>query len=236
MRTIRELPWNDKYDWDIFRKASTDIKEIFEFNKNSTGQDRNNIDTFLWRHWIVAYSIRHAIEFVEDNSFNFVECGVADGVTAFFALREIQAQKKVGAKYFMHLYDSWKEMNQEGLTQNELPRAAKFANLNLDRTKRNLAEFKDHIIYHQGYIPEIFNALPPSPNSIIYLHVDLNAAKYTLDTLEYFFPRLMRGGVILFDDYGDTSYKDTKEVIDKFFSTKPGVLMKLPTGQAIYYR
>jgi len=64
----------------------------------------------------------------------------------------------------------------------------------------------------------------------------LNAAKYTLDTLEYFFPRITRGGVILFDDYGDTSYSDTKEIVDKFFSNKSGILMKLPTGQAIYYR
>ena len=32
------------------------------------------------------------------------------------------------------------------------------------------------------------------------------------------------------------SFKDTKKAIDEFFVDKSGVLQKLPTGQAIYYR
>ena len=92
-----------------------------------------------------------------------------------------------------------------------------------------------NIIFHQGYIPNLFNTLPKSPENIIYLHIDLNSAKPTISTLEYFLPRLVPGGVILFDDYGWSPYFDTKNAIDEFFYDKSGTLLKLPTGQAIYF-
>jgi hypothetical protein len=108
--------------------------------------------------------------------------------------------------------------------------------LSIEKTRRNLAEFNEYVIYHQGYIPESLRTPLDSPNSIVYLLVDLNSVKPTIATLEFFLPRLVKGGVILFDDYGWAGYEDTKRAVDTFFKNKPGILMKLPTGQAIYYR
>ena len=54
--------------------------------------------------------------------------------------------------------------------------------------------------------------------------------------LELFFPKLQDRGIILFDDYGAINYLDTRKIIDNFFRDKPGILMELPTGQAIYYK
>jgi len=31
-------------------------------------------------------------------------------------------------------------------------------------------------------------------------------------------------------------YRDTKKIVDEFFSDKSGLLLKLPTSQAIYFR
>ena len=76
---------------------------------------------------------------------------------------------------------------------------------------------------------------PDPPDTIFYLHIDLNSAKPTEHALEFFYPRLVVGGVILFDDYGWDAYEDTKNTIENFFKDKPGLLMKIPTGQAIYF-
>jgi hypothetical protein len=230
-----ELPWVDRYNWNTFRQSAQDIKKYFEFRSSNEVGD---IDRLLWRHWIVSFSIRYAIEFNKDksNKLNLVELGVADGITAFFALREMQDYKKhnENVKYSMHLYDSWKPMREKELLKTELSVLGKYSNLSLVRTKKNLSEFKDNIIYHQGYIPESLNVLSP-PDSIIYMHIDLNSAIPTLAALEFFYPRMTKGGVILFDDYGWTGHEDTKEVVDTFFANKAGILMKLPTGQAIYF-
>lgn len=234
MKTAHDLPWNDEHDWDVFRKACIDVKN-FEFTKDAAQIDRNNVDELMWRHWIVAYCVRHAIKLADTSEYNFVECGVGDGVSAFFALREIFGQKNKIKKFSMHLYDAWMAMRGEGLMESEMTHVGKYAQLSIEKTRRNLVEFTENLVYHQGYVPESFKNPPPSPDSIVYMHIDLNSAKPTLATLEFFLPRLVKGGVILFDDYGWTGYEDTKLATDAFFKDKPGILMKLPTGQAIYY-
>ena len=234
MSTAHELPWNDEFDWKIFRQTSIDVKKHFQFNLIS-GIDHNNIDSLLWRHWIVSYCVRHAIKFSSTSNYNFVECGTGDGISAFFALREISDQLKTKSNFSMHLYDSWKPMRSKELLQSESSMVGSHSNLSIETTKRNLSEFENNVIYHQGYIPESLKKLPDSPNSIIYLHIDLNSAKPTLDVLEFFYTRLEKGSVILFDDYGWEKYKDTKKTIDEFLHNKSGMLLKLPTGQAIYF-
>jgi hypothetical protein len=235
MSTEAENPWDSEYYGDIFRKAAQDVKK-FEFSKIPTGPNADKMDSVLWRHWIVSYAVRHVIEFTNCEKFNFVECGVGDGFSAFFALREISGNEKTANKSIMHLYDSWNQMRKEGLLESEKYYAGRYSELDIDRTKRNLEEFYNTVVYHQGYIPESFTSTPNPPDSIVYLSIDLNSSQSTIDTLEFFFPLLIRGGIILFDDYGQIGYVDTRKAIDRFFSNKPGILFEIPTSQAIYYR
>lgn len=233
MRTERELPWIDEFDGKIFRETSVQIKKQFEFNKKITGIDSKNIDTLLWRHWVVTTAIRYTIKFSQTNEYNFIECGVGEGITAYFSLKEISQNQKI-TKFSMHLYDAWDTIKQEQLLESEKELFHSYKALNIEQTKKNLSEFSNYTVYHQGYIPESFDILPKPPNSICYLHIDLNAVKPTLACLEFFFPRLVKGGVILFDDYGSITYNDTKLGVDKFFFDKAGILIKMPTGQAYY--
>jgi len=236
LKTAHELPWNDEYDGEIFLKASVDIKNNFEFGIDTMGVHQHNIDTMLWRHWIVSFSIRYAMKFTNTNDYNFVECGVGEGFSSFFALREISGNKKINQNYLMHFYDSWNAMRKEDLYSAEESKIGSYSNLNIETIKKNLFEFQNNIVYHIGFIPESLNAEPKSPKSIIYLHIDLNSAKTTLETLHYFYPNLVPHGIILFDDYGWMEYGETKKVVDLFLKDKSGLLQKLPTGQAIFYK
>jgi tetratricopeptide (TPR) repeat protein len=69
----------------------------------------------------------------------------------------------------------------------------------LEDVRRHLAEFPE-IEYHPGWIPLTFHRLPESGYRFIHLDVDLYDP--TLSALEYFHPRLVRGGTIVCDDYG----------------------------------
>lgn len=230
MTTEHQLPWiDDKY----FQQTSESIKTI-EFDKG-LNIDSTNVDILLWRHWIVSYAIRHAIEFAKTDEHNFVECGVSTGLSAFFAIKEIQRHKDI-KKFSMHLYDSWSSMKKEHLIESESSFAGNYGLLSLETTKKNLSAFNEFLVYHPGYIPESLSMSPQSPDSIVYLHVDLNSVKPTENTLEFFYPRLISGGVILFDDYGWVAYADTRISINNFFNNKPGIILPLPTGQAIYYK
>lgn len=231
IQTVHALPWNDSFQ-ENFRNDCIEIKKTFEFTPNSTGTDTHNVDELMWRHWLINFSIKYVNHFVPDTEKNFVECGVGDGMTAFFALKEISRNPTL-TQFKMHLYDSWDSMKKEDLINNEIANVGRYYNLNVERTKNNLINFKNETIYHVGYIPDSFS--DSSPEKIAYLHIDLNATKPTIGSLNFFFPRLIRGGIIIFDDYGNTGYPDTKKQIDEFFKNKPGVLLKSPTGQAIFF-
>ena len=94
MTSIHELPWNDDYQGEVFRKTSQDFKKKFRFVDGLFGYDATNIDELLWRHWNISYGINYVMKFAESTEYNFVECGVADGWSSFFALRAIMTSKQ----------------------------------------------------------------------------------------------------------------------------------------------
>ena len=236
IKTTNDPPWVDEPYDNLFNQTSKDIKN-FQFQSiHSTGVDSHNVDRLLWRHWIVSYSTRHAIQFSNSHEFNFVECGVGDGLSAFYTLREISKNPKTLNNSKLHLFDSWGPMKKTDLIESEFDSVDRYSELELNVTKNNLKEYENQIVYHKGYIPEVFHQLPKPPDSIVYMHIDLNSTKPTIASLEFFFPKLIPGGVILFDDYGWNNHKDTKHAVDDFFKDKPGILMQLPTSQAIYFR
>ena len=235
MTSIHEPPWLNDDEGKKFLEINNYIKNNFTFNKKIQGTTKDIMDDLLWRHWIVSYAVKHATKFAKTENYNLVECGVEWGYTAFFALKTLTNNDKKMNSFSMHLYDAWQDMREEELLESEYWHVNLYKNLDIESTKKNLIEFKENLIFHQGYIPDSLMKKPDPPDTIFYLHIDLNSAKPTEHALEFFYPRLVVGGIILFDDYGWDAYEDTKNTIENFFKDKPGLLMKIPTGQAIYF-
>ena len=235
MTSIHEPPWLNDDEGKKFLEIHNYIKNNFVFNKKIQGTTKDIMDDLLWRHWIVSYAVKHATKFAKTENYNLVECGVEWGYTSFFALKTLTNNDKKINSFSMHLYDAWQNMREEELLESEYWHLNLYKNLDIESTKKNLVEFKENLIFHQGYIPDSLTKKPDPPDVIFYLHIDLNSAKPTEHALEFFYPRLVVGGVILFDDYGWDAYEDTKNTIEDFFKDKPGLLMKIPTGQAIYF-
>ena len=235
MTSIHEPPWLNDDEGRRFLEINNYIKNNFLFNKKIQGTTKDIMDDLLWRHWIVSYAVKHATKFAKTENYNLVECGVEWGYTAFFALKTLTNNDKKINSFSMHLYDAWQNMREEELLESEYWHLNLYKNLDIESTKKNLVGFKENLIFHQGYIPDSLTKKPDPPDVIFYLHIDLNSAKPTEHALEFFYPRLVVGGVILFDDYGWDAYEDTKNIIENFFKDKPGILMEIPTGQAIYF-
>lgn len=223
MRTVHEVPWNSRIDNVVFLKAANDVKK-FEFGRRADFYAKT-MDELLWRHWIISFAMKYVVEFTKEKYLSLVECGVAYGVTAFFALRELQQKKSMGqiSQFYMHLYDAW------------VP-TKKYGDISVELTRSNLSEFAGNTVFHKGFIPDSLNIPPSAPDELVFLHIDLNSATASLAALDFFYPRLCNRGIVLFDDYGHSKYVDTKKIADEFFADKDGVLMPLPTGQAIFFR
>ena len=244
MTTYHALPWDDAQDWAHFRKASEDFKRYFNFGlATGIGINRNNADSLLWRHWNVAFAVRHAFwrsASTQLQTTAFVECGVGDGMSAFFMLRELAELKQRGGNrspvdISIKLYDAWHCISEKSMGKSDDKQLAIIYKTNsIERAKANLATEGTDVEFIRGMLPEVF-ASHPTPTRISFLHVDLNSADATQGVLEHCLPRLATQAVILFDDYGWSHYRETKARIDLMLARQPGTLLKLPTGQAIYF-
>jgi predicted O-methyltransferase YrrM len=86
-----------------------------------------------------------------------------------------------------------------------------------------------NITYHEGLFPGTAEAASGRAFSFVHLDVDLKSS--TLACLEFFYPRLVPGGVILTHDY---SYLDgVRAAFDEFLSDKDEHAIELPTSQAL---
>lgn len=83
----------------------------------------------------------------------------------------------------------------------------------------------------QGWIPEAFGRLPESRWSFVHLDLDLHAP--TLASLEYFFPRLSPGGVMICDDYGAPLFPGAHRAWDEFCDAHDVPYIVLDTGQSV---
>ena len=69
-----------------------------------------------------------------------------------------------------------------------------------------------------------------------FVHVDVDLYRSVYDTCQWVYPRVVPGGVIVFDDYGFPQCHGAKVAVDKFFEDKPEDVIYLPTGQAVVLR
>ena len=210
---------------------------LSQFQKdNRYQQEPESILSYLsWRHFIVFWSATFSVKSTNQKQINIVEAGVCDGLTAFFALSAIHQRIAEISGLEAFLYDAWESMTPDLLTEAEAKQAGDYSYLQISRTKLNLKMFSDSASYLQGRIPEVFNN-HPGPTELSWLHIDLNSSMPTLKTLEHFEPKLLPGGVILFDDYGWGGYEETKITVDQYCKQSNGLLFPLPTGQAIFFK
>ena len=171
----------------------------------------------LWR------TLQQALQLEGD----VLECGVFRGGTA---LLEATTMQDLGSKKSLHLVDSFEGMpdTTEGVDRF---RAGDFGSTSYEDVRQALAPF-DFAHVHRGFIPEVLETLPIDRLAWAYIDVDLFAA--VRDCLEFMYPRVQAGGVIIFDDYGFPSCSGGRRAVDDFFADgRAEVPLCLPTGQAL---
>ena len=219
-----------KIDQHLRRKIKDKKFNTTEFKNFTSIQLFERLDFLKWRFYIVYITALHAALYTKSKNKNFVECGVGDGFTAFYAVNTLK-EKKI--KFTCHLYDAWEGMKKKYTHKKEKGSgtyANKFEFLNYEITKNNFKDFKN-IRFVKGDLPESLKI--SSPNKVSWLSIDLNSSIPTTAVLKHFYDKIETNGIILLDDYGHAGYVKTKEAVDIFLEKKKSIVFQIPTGQAI---
>jgi len=153
------------------------------------------------------------------------EVGVYRGGTAYL-LATLFLEKKIR----LRLFDTFGGI--PALVDSiDIHREGDFSDVNITLVAQFLRDF-DNIVFHPGVFPE---SVTPEADAARYcfVHVDVDIYRSVLDSCAFFHPRLMPGGMMLFDDYGFSSCPGVRKAVDEYFLHEQQKPIYLPTGQAL---
>jgi pentatricopeptide repeat protein len=172
---------------------------------------------------------------------DIAECGCYRGLSSHLMLSRLRRADPGydGAGY--HVLDSFEGLSEPGpedrLVGVEPPAqrvhlAAQrgwFA-VPLEVVRQGLAEFPG-VSYHPGWIPASLSGLPE--RRYRFVHLDLDLHDPTLGALEYFFPRLVPGAILVCDDF---NWPGERKAIEDFCARQGIAFETTPHNQAVLRR
>lgn len=127
----------------------------------------------------------------------------------------------------LHLFDTFEGLPQDGAQDPGCHRTAQYA-CSLESVQEWLSDCEG-VTFHKGLFPESAEDLEVEGYSFVHLDVDLYES--TAASLEYFYPRMTPGGIILSHDYDILA--GVKTAFTEFFADKPEFVIELPTTQCM---
>ena len=167
----------------------------------------------------------------------FVECGVNAGFVSSAIMQAVD-WNNTGRKFYLIDTFSGPVLSQYSAVEIqrgrvETAKAALTAGAyvtDLARVRANFAEWSNAVVV-QGAVPEVLGTLDFGPTAFV--HLDMNCALPERSALEFFWPRLSPGGVVLFDDYTYFGHESQTEAIDEIARIFGIRILALPTGQGL---
>ncbi len=127
------------------------------------------------------------------------------------------------------LFDTFAGMPPGDPTQ-DLHQVGEFADVTLD-TVQQVVGHDQFLEFRPGLVPDTFSGLDSV--SIRFAHIDLDLHAPTLAALAFIYPRIVTGGIAVFDDYGFATCPGARTAIDGYCGLHNIPLVVLPTGQAV---
>jgi hypothetical protein len=150
----------------------------------------------------------------------FAEVGVYKGASA-----KMICEAK-GDKTF-HVFDTFDGLPQSCAKDRGIHREHQYA-VSLEAVQEYLRGY-DNLHFHKGLFPH--SAAGLDEPSYAFAHFDVDLYEGTRACLEYFYPRMIPGGIILSHDY--TLLAGVEEAFQEFFADKPEQIIDLPTTQCM---
>jgi len=179
-----------------------------------------------------SFALYEAVEYISRNNIegDIVECGVWRGGQTMIMARTLLKENDKNRKIW--LYDTYEGMSEPTNDDVKISNQERAQNLLLQKDKSTeldniwcyapIEEVKRNVM-STGYNPDNFvfvkgkveDTIPDQiPSKIALLRLDTDWYESTYHELVHLFPRLVKGGVLLIDDYG--TWAGSKKAVDKY--------------------
>jgi hypothetical protein len=179
-----------------------------------------------WRTYIVCWFA----DMVKGLEGDYVECGVNTGAYSR-ALVDYIDFNSLNKKIW--LLDTYEGLVKELVSEEEIKLGigryfGSYKNV-YEQVKETFRNFNAEII--KGPVPDTLPLC--KAEKICYLSIDMNCVEPEIAAAEYFWDKIVPGGVVILDDYGFPPHILQKKAFDEFARKKNVSILTLPTAQGI---
>jgi len=189
-------------------------------------------ETNSWKgadiHWR-AHVVFWAASMAKNLDGDFVECGVNRGGYSRGIIHYIDFEKTNKKFYLLDTFCGLpgKYILPEEKEMGRKPGGYKECYEIVKQTFKNF----HNVEIIRGAIPDILPLV--KAERVAYLSLDMNSAIPEIAAAEYFWEKMVKGGIVLLDDYSYSGYLPQKNAFDKFAKSRKVEILQLPTGQGI---
>ncbi len=175
-----------------------------------------------FRNTYRRYFLSQAAKNIENRRLDgdFVEFGVYYGYGSKILLNN--------SKKILHIIDSFEGLSEPGLLDgNDWVKGE--MSVSVETVLNNLKDSLDRLRVHKGVIPQVLENLVIDKISLA--HIDVDLYEPTIHSLTFCLTRLVRGGIIICDDYGFTKCPGATAACEEVLKKFPNfTLLPLPVG------
>ena len=205
------------------------FREAYQAGIEATGFDYG----WRFRFYVGLWAAQQASKLPEGD---FVECGVSygflsKGITEYINWNKTQAG---GRKFF--LIDTFEGLDETLITEAEKKEGladrfqGKYPKDTISRVRDTFSNVKSVEII-KGSVPGILSKV--QIQKVAFLSIDMNCATPEKEALDFFYPKLVPGGMVLLDDYGHRGHHLQKALADGVAFKYGNEILTLPTGQGL---
>jgi hypothetical protein len=207
---------------DFLRDA--DFVRAYQAGVAAAGEDYD----WEWRVHVGLWAARQGLLLEGD----FVECGVNRGFLSAAICHALEWGKQTRTFYLLDTFCGLVEpqlSDQERALGRRAGQKGRYEECFAQVTTTFAPYANVRLI--RGAVPDTLPQV--TVERVAYLSIDMNCAAPEIAAGEYFWPRLVRGAVVLLDDYAYAGYAPQKQAWDAFAREHGTQVLALPTGQGL---
>ena len=213
--------------WDVISTKNCEFMRDPEFMKGfqAANKQEYHLNYGGWVAYINQWASHHAKRLKGD----FVECGVHKARFAMSNMIYINFKTLVDRRYY--LFDTFCGLAKDFCSQEELSTyKGIYSEDTYEFVKNSFKDFSNVVIV-RGPVPTTLAAV--KIDQVAYLSIDMNCVLPELEALKYFWPKMVKAGIVILDDYAQIGHEKQKKALDDFATSEGVKILSLPTGQGM---